>query len=47
MFATPLFCPNMPRIQKFDFEIRILKVLLLIVLIVSNWVQAFLDAKLV
>jgi hypothetical protein len=37
----------MPRIQKFDFEIRILKVLLLIVLIVSNWVQAFLDAKLV
>ena len=32
--------------QKLDFGIRILKVLLLLVLIVTNWVQALLDAKL-
>jgi hypothetical protein len=47
MFATLLFCPNIPIMQKLDFEICILKVLLLIVLLVTNWVQALLDAKVV
>ena len=40
-----VICVKWHIIQKLDFEIRILKVLLLLVLIVTNWVQALFDAR--